>query len=162
LAFKGLRVISRVAAARGIANVADGGAARILVENLLGLVAAIQAKRLGDHSDLFVGLEDQFVIGIEGREAGGELPAILHVKQHPRDQVRDALRLIRGNEPTDSGAFEMVKSGNSAFVLHYRHRAASSLILRHHYTTEGGVRNIATRSREIPISKYKRHAEVGR
>ena len=67
--------------------------------------------------------------------------AILQIEVYIRHQPRDLIRLNALDEPA-GGSLKMVKRGNSAFVLQYRHRGASRLILHGLYMSGASRRNV--------------------
>src|SRR5208283_1631035 len=84
-----LSVTAIVGAAGGVANMADGGPARVLLHDALVLPLVIEAERLDHSADLAEGVDQPFAMGIVRREAGRQLAAVLQVEQHARHQAGD-------------------------------------------------------------------------
>ena len=95
VALERLGVASIVAAAGGVADVADGDRAVDRLHDRLELVAMIEAERLGDRAHFLVGIDERAAVGAKAGHAGGELAAVLHVEQHPRHQPGDAVDVAR-------------------------------------------------------------------
>ncbi len=96
VALEGLGVVAVVAAAGGVADVADGHGPVHALHDRLELVAVVQAERLGDRPQLLVGPDQRVAILAIAGHPCGELPAVLHVQEHPRDQPSHAVD-ISGN-----------------------------------------------------------------
>ena len=121
MALERLGVAAVVGAAGGVADVADGGPAGVLLHDAVVLGLVVEAKRLDDGADLLVGVEELVAIGIVGGHAGGELAAVLHVEQHPRHQPRTCSGPA-GGQRRGRGAVEMINRRDAAFVVQFGHR----------------------------------------
>ncbi len=86
MALERLSIAAVVGAAGGVANVADGGPARVLAHDAFVLGLMVETKRLNDGADLLERVEELFAAWVERREAGGELAAVLQVEQQARHE----------------------------------------------------------------------------
>ena len=91
VSLEGLGVGPIVAAARCVADVADGERAVDALHDGFEFLAMIQTKGLGDGADILVGLDERAAIGTKAAHARGELAAILHVQEHAGNQPGDAV-----------------------------------------------------------------------
>ncbi len=91
VALERLGVAAVVAAARGVADVADRDRAVHLAHDRLELLAVIEPERFGDRAHFLVGLDERIAVGTKAGHARGELSPVLHVQQHARDQPRHAV-----------------------------------------------------------------------
>ncbi len=131
VALERLGIGAVVAAAGGIAHVADRDRPVHPAHDRLELVAMIEPKRLGDRADLLVGVDQRIAVGTIAGHAGGELAAVLHVEQHPRDQPRHTVD-VAGNRSqcrnrTTRG---MVNSGHAALMVQFTHVFGSAPVIR--------------------------------
>ena len=86
---KRLRIGQIVGAAGRVTDMADGRAPGELRHDVVVLGRMVEAKRLDNRADLFVGIEDALPPRVERREPRRQLPAILQIKQHAGHQSRD-------------------------------------------------------------------------
>ena len=122
VALERLGVITIVAPAGGVSDVADGGRAVHALHDRLEFQAMVEAERLGDRSQLFVGFQKCVAIGTKARHAGGKLPAVLHVQQHSRDQPSDAVDFARNRgQLGNGGTFGVEHSSHAALVVELAH-----------------------------------------
>ena len=112
-----LGVAAVVGPAGGVADVADGGHADVLLHQRFILAAVVEAKNLGDRADFLMGIDQLLAMRIEGGHARGKLPAVLHVQQHPRHQPRDFVGALLGAQRAEPPPGQMVDRGNTAFVV---------------------------------------------
>ena len=129
LAFERLRIISIVFAAGRVADVADRGVADQLTLDRFALRSMIQAKDLGDGTDVAACLQQTWAIGVEGRHPGGELTPILDVQQHSRQQTRYLSRPVSGADRTATAAGKVVNGCDSTLVMQFTHRLGGLLRL---------------------------------
>ena len=66
---------------------ADGGPAGVFFHQAFVLAAMAQAKDLADPAHILVRLNELRTMGVEAAHAGRELPPVLDVQEHPRDQA---------------------------------------------------------------------------
>src|SRR5262249_14641410 len=83
VALKGLSKSPIIGAAGGIADVADGGSARVLFHDTVVLGLVIEPEGLDNRADLLVRVENLVALGIERAEARRQLAPILQVQQQP-------------------------------------------------------------------------------
>ncbi len=74
---------------------ADGDRPVDLPHDRLELIAVIEPEGLGDRPHFLVRLDERVAVGPKAGHAGGELAAVLHVEQHPRNQPRHAVDVAR-------------------------------------------------------------------
>ena len=98
VALEGLGVAAVVLAAGGVADVADGRPAGILLHQALVLAAMAQPEDLADVAHVLVGVDQLIAVGIVGGHAGRQLAAVLDVQQHPRHQPGDFLGPLLGTQ----------------------------------------------------------------
>ena len=88
----------------------------------LELVAMVEAKRLGDRPHLLVGADQRLAIRPVAGHPRGELAAVLHVQEHPRDQPRDAVDISGDRRQLGDGAARGVEYGrDAALVVEFTH-----------------------------------------
>ena len=119
-----LGVAAVVGAAGGVADVADGGPAGVLLHDAFVLGLVVEAERLDDGADLLVGVEELFAVRVVGGEAGGQLAAVLQVEQHPRHQARDLFGPGSGASREARGRRQMIDRGDPALVVQFVHAAS--------------------------------------
>src|SRR5262249_23681599 len=117
LPFKRLGVAAIVGAARGVANMANGGPARVLAHDAVVLGLMAKTERLDDRADLLVSVEQFFAVRVVRREAGGQLATVLQIEQDAGHEAGDLLRPRLGRKAGMQRAVEMVNRGDPAFVL---------------------------------------------
>src|SRR5262249_564577 len=121
VALEGLSMVLVVLAARGVTNMADGGAAGVFAQDVLGLGRVIEAKRLDDGADLLVGGQDVIAMRIERGHAGGELTTVLRVDEHANQQARHLFRAVTRNEVRGCGAFQVIDGRDPTFMAQFVH-----------------------------------------
>src|SRR5207237_346907 len=92
VALERLGVVAAVGPTGGVPDVADGRPAGILGHDAFGLGRVVQPERLDNGADLLVRVEDLLAGGVEGREPGRELAAVLQVEQDARHESTDLVR----------------------------------------------------------------------
>ena len=103
LALERLGVAAVGAAAGGVADVTDRRRAVDALHDGLELVAMVEPEGLGDGAQFLVGPEQGVAVGLVAAHPRGELAAVLHVQQHPRDQPGDAVDLPRIGASAETG-----------------------------------------------------------
>src|SRR5207237_9374523 len=106
-----------VAAAGGVADVADGGPPGKFAHDAFELRLMVEAEGLDDRADLLEGVEDLVAAGIVGGEASRQLTAVLQVEQDPWHQGRAVVRPLSGREFRRLRTIEMVDRGDATLVL---------------------------------------------
>ena len=118
-----LCIVSIVAAAGCVADVADRQRAVDPLHDRLEFLAMIEAKRLGDRAHFLVGLDQRTAVGPKTAHPRGELAAVLHVQQHPGHQSGHAVDVAGDRrQRRDRRARGMVNGGHAAFVVKLTHR----------------------------------------
>ena len=84
-----LGVTAVFGAAGGIAHVADGRPAGVLLHQAFVLAAMVHAENFADAAHVFVRVQQLLAVGVERGHAGRKLAAVLNVQQHPRHQPRN-------------------------------------------------------------------------
>ena len=79
-----LSIAAVVRAAGGVADVADGRPARVLLHDAVVFGLVIEAEGLDDRPDLAERVDDLFAAGVVGGEPRRQLAAVLHVQEHSR------------------------------------------------------------------------------
>ena len=77
----------------------------------------VHAEGFNDGTQLTICVEQLLAIGSVGRKPRGQLPAVLHVEQHPRHEPRHLFGASLGRKAGVQRAAEMVNRGDPAFVL---------------------------------------------
>jgi hypothetical protein len=111
-----------------VTDVADAGVPRILLHQLFARLAMGQAKDLGDRPELLVRIDELFAFWIVSRDSSSELPTILDIEQHSRQQPGSMLRAV-GAQGAERGAGQVIHRGDAAFVVDIAHRESSSDIM---------------------------------
>ena len=136
-----LGIAAVVAAAGGVADVADRERAVDPLHDRLELLAMVQAKRFGDRAHFLVGLDQRTAVRAKAAHAGGELAAVLHVQQHSRNQSGHAVDIARDRrQRRDRLTRGMVDGSHAAFVVKLTHRLVPPRVKVRNSTLTDSVR----------------------
>jgi len=122
IALEGLRVVAVVTAARGVPDVTDGRGAIHALHDCLEFGAVVQAEGLGNSPQLLVDPDDRIAIHAIAGHPCRQLPAILHIQQHPRDQSSHAVDIAGNRRQLGYGLALSMKDGrDAALVVKFTH-----------------------------------------
>lgn len=130
LPFERLGVVSVVLTTRRVSDVTDGRRADELIHDGFVFAPMGQSENLADGADVFMRFEQLRPDGVVAGHACCQLPPVLDVLQHPREQEGNRIAANLGAQRTFGAGGQVVDGCYPALVMKFAHKKIDRSISR--------------------------------